>query len=132
MSKLRTYLAGAMTCFSEDPWEATQWRDDLSGLLKEHYIVINPAYQFTHEDMDEREAMNWDLYNVRKSDFIIVNFNGTSLGTMAEIATAYELKIPIIGLNEDARPLHPWEKLMTERIFSNREDMLSYIITNYQ
>ena len=61
----------------------------------------------------QHEGMEFDLNRVRSSDLIIVNFNDVySLGTMAEIATAYERRIPIIGLNENNQDLHPWQTEM--------------------
>ena len=72
--------------------------------------------------------MEFDLNKVRNSDLIIVNFNDMySLGTMSEIAIAYEKRIPIIGLDTDNQNLHPWQIEMTNRIFSNIDEMLNYI-----
>lgn len=76
----------------------------------------------------QREVMEFDLNKVRNADLIIVNFNDMySLGTMSEIAIAYEKKIPVIGLDSDNQNLHPWQIEMTNRIFSDIDKMLNYI-----
>ena len=72
--------------------------------------------------------MEFDLNKVRNADLIIVNFNDMySLGTMSEIAIAYEKRIPIIGFDLDNQTLHPWQIEMTNRIFNNINEMLEYI-----
>lgn len=72
-----------------------------------NFLSKIPVYKTQHEGME------FDLNRVRSSDLIIVNFNDVySLGTMAEIATAYERRIPIIGLNENNQDLHPWQTEM--------------------
>ena len=72
--------------------------------------------------------MRLDLHKLRNSDLIIANFNDMySLGSMAEIAIAYDRRIPIIGLNIDDQELHPWQICMCERIFNDMEDMVDYI-----
>ena len=95
--------------------------------------VVNPNDYFNFKEeppayKTQREIMEFDLNKVRNSDLIIVNFNDMySLGTMSEIAIAYEKRIPIIGLDTDNQNLHPWQIEMTNRIFSNIDEMLNYI-----
>ena len=95
-------------------------------------ININPNDYFNFLEppsyKSEKEVMNFDLHNVRKSDLIIVNFNDMySLGSMAEMAIAYERGIPIIGLDADKQKLHPWQVEMCERIFDDIDEMLEYV-----
>ena len=72
--------------------------------------------------------MEFDLNLVRHSDLIIINFNDVySLGSMAELAIAYERRIPVIGLNIDRQTLHPWQECMCNRIFNDIDEMLDYI-----
>ena len=77
--------------------------------------------------------MNLDLYKLKHSYLVIINFNDVySLGSMAEIAIAFDRGIPIIGFNEDEKSLHPkvlhpWQKCMCERIFTDIHEMLDYI-----
>ena len=63
---------------------------------------------------------------------IIVDFaNPKSLGTMAEIAIAYEHRIPVIGLNESGIELHPWQIEMCNKIFSDKNKLVNYVIDYY-
>ena len=77
---------------------------------------------------NQREVMEFDLNLVRHSDLIIINFNDVySLGSMAELAIAYEKRIPIIGLNIDRQVLHPWQECMCNRIFNDIDELLDYV-----
>lgn len=139
------YLAGGMSKFGKDNFEKSNgWREKCIGYLNNHtdcscydIHITNPNNYFNFlEDIptyeSQREVMEFDLNRVRKSDLIIVNFNDpVSLGTMAELAIAYEKRIPIVGLNECEYELHPWQKEMCNRVFYNIDDMLDYIVCYY-
>lgn len=87
-----------------------------------NFIEEPPAYK------SQREIVEFDLNKVRNADLIVVNFNDMySLGTMSEIAIAYEKRIPIIGFDLDNQTLHPWQIEMTNRIFIDINEMLEYI-----
>lgn len=118
------------------------WRTNCKNILEEfegnyNVRVINPNDYFNFKEeppvyKTQREVMEFDLNKVRNSDLIIVNFNDMySLGTMSEIAIAYEKKIPIIGLDTENQNLHPWQVEMTNRIFNNIDEMLEYIKNYY-
>ena len=129
------YLAGGMTGLSFE--ESNEWRVYIKDKLGTHYDnfgveCVNPQdYYNLFDDTaydSEREVMEFDLHKLRGSDLVIVNFNSVySLGTMAEIAIAYELKIPIIGLNENNNELHPWQKEMCNKIFTDIDELIEYV-----
>ena len=76
--------------------------------------------------------MELDLHKLRNSNLVIVNFNDIySLGSMAELAIAYDRCIPIIGLDIDKQELHPWQIEMCNRIFSDIDEMLDYVEDYY-
>ena len=95
--------------------------------------VINPNDYFNFKDeppryISEREVMELDLDKLRRSDLVIINFNDMySLGSMAELAIAYEKRIPVIGLNIDRQVLHPWQECMCNRIFNDIDELLDYV-----
>ena len=95
--------------------------------------VINPNDYFNFKDeppryLSDREVMELDLDKLRRSDLVIINFNDMySLGSMAELAIAYERRIPIIGLDIDRQVLHPWQYKMANRIFFDIDEMLDYV-----
>lgn len=122
--------------------EQTFWRNHIeynltniadSKLYKVN--VINPVDYYNFENprhKTEREVMNFDLHKVRNSNLVIVNFNAPqSLGTMAELAVAHEHNIPVIGLNEDNKELHPWQAEFCERIFDKMDDLTDYVTEFY-
>lgn len=146
MDNYYVYLAGGMEGLS---WEQqNEWRDKICfslNNLAETYnapyniIVCCPPKYFNFEIKkhdNEREVMEFDLNKVRHSDLVIVNFTykPISLGTMAEITTAYEHKIPILGICEDETVfanLHPWQKEMCLRIFDSIDKIINYIAWFY-
>ena len=133
------YLCGGMGKFGKENFdEGNKWRKYCKQTLEtcecEYRVrAINPNDYFNFVDEppkynNQNEVMRLDLYKLRSSDLIIANFNDMySLGSMSEIAIAYDRGIPVIGLNEDGQDLHPWQICMCERIFNNIDEMLDYI-----
>ena len=99
--------------------------------------VINPNdyFNFVEEPpgyASQREVMELDLHKLRNSDLVIANFNDMySLGSMAELAIAYDRRIPIVGLDIDKQELHTWQIEMCNRIFDNIDEMLDYVEDYY-
>ena len=99
--------------------------------------VINPNdyFNFVEEPpryVSQREVMELDLHKLRNSDLVIANFNDMySLGSMAELAIAYDRRIPIVGLDIDKQELHTWQIEMCNRIFSDIDKMLYYVEDYY-
>lgn len=140
MKRFNIYLAGAMQGISFE--ESNVWRKEITTILnayknevKYDVNVINPNdyYNFKEVTYDtQREVMEFDLHKVRNADMIVVDFrNPKSLGTMAEIAIAYEHRIPVIGLNESGIELHPWQIEMCNKIFADKDKLVNYIIDYY-
>lgn len=143
MEVFNIYLCGGMGKFGKENFdEGNHWRVYCKEILEKHECnykakVINPNDYFSFADDpptydNQREIMEFDLNKVRNADLIIVNFNDVySLGSMSEIAIAYERKIPIIGINLKNQDLHPWQIEMTNRIFSDMDAMLEYVRDKY-
>lgn len=134
------YLSGGMGKFGKENFEESdKWRRYCKNALEnyENSIhmanVINPNDYFNFQDeipqyKSDAEVMRFDLHKLRNSNLVIVNFNDKqSLGTMAEMAIAYDRGVPIIGLDVDNQELHPWLICMCERIFNDIDEMLDYI-----
>ena len=133
------YTIGGMGKFGKENFdEGNKWREYCKKTLESYSCnykveVINPNDYFNFVDepplyKTQDEVMRFDLYKLRQSDLAIVNFNDMySLGSMAEIAIAYDNGIPILGLNEDNQILHPWQVCMCERIFNNIDEILDYV-----
>jgi len=122
--------------------EANEWRIDLKGEIEQisggKVKCCNPNDHFNFLDdttyESQREIMEYDLYKVRNSNLLIVNFNDpSSIGTACEMAIAYDKKIPIIGLCESVKieKLHPWLKCFCNRIFTDREELILYVLKQY-
>lgn len=139
MKQLSVYLAGGMGKFGKDEFDkANTWRVLTKQFLENNdcgveVFVTNPNDYFSFADdipmyKSEKEVMEFDLNRLRRSDLVIVNFNDMySLGTMSEIAIAYDRKIPVIGLDVDNQELHHWQVEMCNRIFDNISELFEYI-----
>ena len=139
MKDYHIYTAGGMGKFGKNEFnKANNWRVFCKNTLENcdcdyKVKVCNPNDYFNFVDDEpqyssQKEVMLFDLHKVRTSDLLIVNFNDMgSLGTMCEVAIAYENKIPVIGLDMDRQLLHPWQIEMCNRIFTDINKMLDYI-----
>ena len=132
------YTAGAMTGLTYE--QQFEWRDELSCTIHEathgRWTVFNPVLHISdieEFDMTEREAMDYDLYHLLRSDIVVLNFNykADSVGTIAEMGAAYTHQIPIIGLNETGEELHPWQKEMCLKIFTDYNMMIKYLVDHF-
>ena len=139
MRDIEIYLAGGMGKFGKDNFDkGNSWRiyckETLGNYECDYNVnIVNPNDYFNFKEEprryeSQREIMEFDLNKVRNSNLIIINFNDMySLGSMAELAIAYEKKIPIIGLDIEGQELHPWQIEMCNRIFNNIDEMLDYV-----
>lgn len=140
METYRVYLSGGMGDLSFD--EQYKWRKQISSAIKcsgfnfkNNVEFFNPVnyYNFTEKrHRTEREIVEFDLNALRNSDLVIVNFNDPkSLGTCAELAIAYEMRTPVIGINENGCKLHPWLVEFTTRMCDSIEEAIEYVINFY-
>lgn len=132
-NKLKIFLSGGMTGLTEE--EASGWRTSfkLNNVIQDDtpFIFIDPTYYYFPTDKTtqeyEKEAMNYDLYLVKHSDLIIVNFNSlSSIGTAQELMLAHTLNKPIIGMipEDKYEQLHPWYKEECMKIFKYKSNEL--------
>ena len=143
MKNFQIYLCGGMGKFGKDNFEKSNtWRIYCKNTLENcecdyNVKAINPNDYFNFKEeppryVSQREVMELDLHKLRNSDLVIANFNDMySLGSMAELAIAYDRRIPIVGLDIDKQELHTWQIEMCNRIFSDIQEMLDYVEDYY-
>ena len=143
MQNMRIYLCGGMSKFNKENFnEGNKWRvlckEVFENCDSQYYVYVdnpNDYFNFVEEPrryQSQREIMEFDLNKVRNADLVIINFNDMySLGSMAELAIAYEKRIPVIGLDVDNQELHPWQIEMCNRIFNNIVDLIDYVEVFY-
>lgn len=139
METIKIYLSGSMSNVSFE--EQSKWRQQIQDAIKFNYeyekkaTFFNPVQYFNFVEKryeSELEIMNFDLNGLRNSDLVIVNFNNpSSIGTAMELMLAYEMRIPILGLNKDDTKLHPWLECCCDRIFNNMKDLVEYTVEFY-
>lgn len=131
MSKPKLYLAGPITGLSWE--ECTDWRIDValqlsnvaecySPLRHKQYLAAEQSIQDEYKDTffsSQRAIFGRDMFDVRTSDVLFVNFLGAkrvSIGTILEIGAAWEgRKTVVIVMEKDnihqhsmVRELTPW------------------------
>lgn len=140
METVKIYLSGGMGSLSFE--EQSKWRRQVIDAIKfggydyeKKPVFFNPVdyYNFTEvKYKTQREVMEFDLNALRKSDLVIVNFNDPkSLGTCAELSIAYEMKIPIIGINKDGHELHSWIECFCNRMCNDLKEAVEHITEFY-
>ena len=140
METYRIYLSGGMGSLSFE--EQSKWRKQVIDAIKfgdYHYekkpVFFNPVdyYNFTEvRHRSEREVVEFDLNGLRNSDLVIVNFNDPkSIGTAAELAIAYEMKIPVVGINSKNQELHPWLVEFTTRMCEDIREAVEHTVEFY-
>ena len=140
MEIVKIYLSGGMGSLSFE--EQSKWRQQVQDAIKfgdydytKKPVFFNPVnyYNFTEKRYkSEREVMEFDLNALRNSDLVIVNFNDPkSVGTISELAIAYEHKIPIIGLSRDGHELHPWLTEFVSRMCESTREVVEYTTEFY-
>ena len=137
------YLSGGMGMFGKERFkDCNEWRENIKTRIElitdGRAKCCNPNDHFNFLDdygyKSQKEIMNFELYKIRNSNALIVNFNDPkSIGTACEMAVASENRIPIFGLCENGEEniIHPWLKEFCERIFTDREELILYIIRHY-
>lgn len=139
MNNFTIYLAGAMTGLTFKAM--ADWRikvkQELLKTSAKGLTVINPVdyYNFSYPQHDtEREVMEYDLWRLKSSDLVVVNFNNPdSIGTSMELMCAKENNIPIIGLYEDNcyADVHPWLKECCNKVLFTMKDLINYVSEFY-
>lgn len=135
------YLSGGMTKFGINDFdESNNWRkylkDKVKDLSEGHVICFNPNEHWSMKDdpseFTDREAMNLDIYKLRRSELVIFNNNDPfSRGSMIELGIAWERGIPILVLNNDNKELHPWVFEFAEKVFTDINNLLTYLEIHY-
>lgn len=138
MDKVKFYMAGGMGGLTIE--QQMEWRNNIEdriNIVAPHSptYFFQPPYYYQpdgNKHRTEREARDFDLYRLRHSDVVIVNFNvPESLGTAQELAVAYEHRIPVVALNENKNEIHPWLVECCTRICESREELVDHICEFY-
>lgn len=121
--------------------EQSKWRNQVMNAIKFNYdcekkvVFFNPVNYYNFEDVrhrSEREAMEFDLYNLRNSNLVVVNFNDPkSIGTAMELILAKERNIPVIGFGVNGQTIHPWLLECCTRICDNLREAVEHIVEFY-
>lgn len=140
METCSVYLSGGMGNLSFE--EQSKWRKQVINAIKfgdyhceKKPIFFNPVdfYNFQEKrHKSEREAMEFDLYNLRNSNIVIANFNDEkSIGTAMELMLAKEYRIPVIAFGAKGKEIHPWLSECCTRICDDLRECVEHIVEFY-
>lgn len=139
MSEVNVYLSGGMSGLSLE--EQTRWRNSIINEIKYNRecekkpIFFNPTQHysiFEEYHNSEREAMEYDLYKLRNSDLVIVNFNAPrSIGTAMELMLAKEHHIPVIAFGVKGQEIHPWLLECCTRVCEDIREVVEHVVDFY-
>lgn len=134
--KWQIYLGGKMSGLSFE--EMNNWRQ----VAKEKLIsaaqasgcyayIINPVDFYNFEKVEyqsDAEVMDYDLFHVEHSDFLIVNGDklDQSTGTQIEIFDAYRHGIPVFVFGDYKHP-HPWIERCVTRFEPDIDHVIDYL-----
>ena len=122
--------------------EQSKWRKNISEAIKtegcdseKKASVFNPVNYYNFEinsHKSEKEIMEFDLYNLRNSNLVIVNFNDEkSIGTAMELMLAKEYNIPVIAFGINGKQIHPWLIESCTRVCDDMRGVVDHIIQFY-
>lgn len=141
METVKIYLSGAMSGLSFE--EMSKWRSNVIDAIKfnneceKKPLFFNPINYYNFEEnrhKTEREIFEFDLYNLRNSDLVIVNLGDKgdkSIGTCMELILAKELHIPVIAFGVNDSEIHPWIVECCTRICDNMKEAVSHVVEFY-
>ena len=80
----------------------------------------------------KKEIMEFDLYNLRNSDLVIVNFNNpSSIGTAMELMLAKEYHIPVIAFGVKNQNIHSWLLETCTRVCDDIREVVEHVVDFY-
>lgn len=139
METVKIYLSGSMMGVSFE--EQSKWRQKVMDAINFQYehekkaVFFNPVQYYNFKEKQhksEKEIMEFDLYNLRNSDIVVVNHNNVwSIGTAMELMLAKEMHKPIIGWNSSGEDLHPWLSESMTRLCDSLKDTVEHIVEFY-
>ena len=140
MEKVKIYLSGGMGNLSFE--EQSKWRIKVQDAIKfgdydteKKAVFFNPVDFYNLEEKRhkfERESMDFDLYNLRNSNLVIVNFNDEkSIGTARELMLAREYRIPVIAFGANGKDIHPWISECCTRICDSLRECVEHVVEFY-
>ena len=140
METMRIFLSGGMTGLSFE--EQSVWRTRIINAIKygdydyeKKPVFFNPVEHYSFEEVShksEKEIFEYDLYNLRKSDLVILNLNAPySIGCAMELILAKEHRIPVVAFGVNGQYIHPWILECCTRICDDMKETVSYVVDFY-
>ncbi len=143
----RIYLAGLI---STDYPQSLDWRREVTPRLAKHFEVLNPLRGMlnksfvdgglNHPDLSSKDITLRDRSDVLSSDIILAHLDTFGsprplTGTIAELAWAWEIHIPVIGVAETDNSLmrsHPFIVEFVAHYFNTLEESIRFVIAEYK
>ena len=128
--------------FSGETPLSSRWQKQIQDAIKyggydyeKKVLFYNPIDYYNLEVIQhnsEREVMEFDLYNLRKSDLVVVNFiDSKNIVSAMELMLAKELRIPVVAFGVNNKEINPWLLECCTRVCDNIREVVEYIVDFY-
>jgi nucleoside 2-deoxyribosyltransferase len=142
------YLAGLISTAYP---ETHTWRLIAQDALQEHATVLSPLRGksdlfekskdggITDPNLSSGDVILRDYGDIQQADIMLVNLESYGstrpmVGTIAELAWAWERRIPIVAIASSSNKLmrtHPFIVSMVTRFFDNLDDGIDHVLVYY-
>jgi nucleoside 2-deoxyribosyltransferase len=142
------YLAGLI---STDFPQSISWRLAAESALHEHATVLSPMRGkddlfctsqdggLTDPSLTAGDIVLRDYNDIQTADIVLVNLDDfgsprAPMGTLCELAWAWERRIPIIAVASPDNTLmrnHPFLKAMVTRYFEDLDSAVAHVLSYY-
>lgn len=127
--KMKIYLAGPINGCSDD--EANGWRSMFKSAWPN---VLDPMVRDYRgvEDVSYREIVEQDKADITASDAVLVYFERPSVGTSMEVLYAWSKCKKIVLVDKSSKPLSPWLRYHSDKIFKTLSEAIEYFRGNIE
>lgn len=125
--QIRPYLCGPITNCNDQ--EASGWRDRVLEVFPHAFDPMRRDFRGKDAMAHMREIVELDKFDIRRSDVLLVGWNGDkpSVGTSMEIMYAWTLGIPVITWMQPGAQRLVWLEYHSTMIVHSFEDAVAAV-----
>lgn len=124
---MKVYLCGPINGRSDD--DCTGWRDYAKKFLPDTLDPMRRDYRGKEleQGIDEM-IVKGDKDDILSCDVLLVYYDKPSVGTSMECLFAWEHDIPVLVVDKSDKPISPWLKFHSQKIYKGLDEAINAII----